>query len=408
MGEYADIDEKYNAQLSEAIKRLPDESRAEAISFLEQHKNAKDMYNALDSSASSSSSEDVTDTLLRMMRSRTKAIEAEQNLPPSFMGALEQYAFAETPSPTRRVTRWLNSTQMSPTPATTSAYNRQLSALAISSPTRQAASRATSLKRKATEPASTVSRSPSKKKKRQSSSYAPPSKYAHLTNLLTDSLAPNLICIFIGVNPGIRTATTGHAYSHPSNLFWKLAHSSGCTPRLCKPEEDQDLPHLYALGHTNIVSRPTKDAAELSNSEMDEGVAILEEKIRKYRPESVAIVGKGIWESIWRVRHGKKCGKDDFRYGWQDEGEKMGVVEAEDGEGWLGARVFVATTTSGLAAGMRPHEKEEVWRGLGEWVKQRRIEKGIPDEGGVKMEGVENEGPILAVKEELAEEAVER
>lgn len=156
------------------------------------------------------------------------------------------------------------------------------------------------------------------------------------------------------------------------------------------------------------MSRPTKDAAELSNSEMDEGVAILEEKIRKYRPESVAIVGKGIWESIWRVRHGKKCGKDDFRYGWQDEGERMGVVEAEDGEGWLGARVFVATTTSGLAAGMRPHEKEEVWRGLGEWVKQRRIEKGIPDEGGVKMEGVENEGPILAVKEELAEEAVER
>lgn len=136
------------------------------------------------------------------------------------------------------------------------------------------------------------------------------------------------------------------------------------------------------------MSRPTKGASELSSSEMDGGVAILEEKIRKYRPESVAIVGKGIWESIWRVRHGRKCGKDDFRYGWQDEGERMGVVEAEDGEGWPGARVFVATTTSGLAAGMGLHEKKEVWRGLGEWVKQRRMEKGIPDEGGVKVEGV--------------------
>lgn len=154
------------------------------------------------------------------------------------------------------------------------------------------------------------------------------------------------------------------------------------------------------------MSRPTKDAAELSKSEMDEGVAILEEKIRKWRPESVAIVGKSIWESIWRVRHKEKCGKDDFRYGWQHDSERMGVVEAKDGEGWPGARVFVATTTSGLAAGMRPHEKEEVWRGLGEWVRQRRIEKGIPDEGGMKTEVIGDEG-MEDVKQELVEEAME-
>ena len=403
MSDFADIDEESNVQLREAIKGLPDKKRAEAISFLEKYKNAQAVYHARDSSVSSSSSEDIGDTLLRMMRSREKAIEVEQNPPPSFKGGLEQYTFAETPSPNRRVTRWLDSTQLSPTPAVAS--SSIVSTQAVSSRTRQPSSRATSLKRKATEPAS-ASPSPSRKKKRPSSSYAPPSKYAHLTNHLTDSLAPNLICIFIGVNPGIRTATTGHAYSHPSNLFWKLAHRSGCTPRLCRPEEDQDLPHLYALGHTNIVSRPTKDAAELSKSEMDEGVAILEEKIRKWRPESVAIVGKSIWESIWRVRHKKKCGKDDFRYGWQHDSERMGVVEAEDGEGWPGARVFVATTTSGLAAGMRPHEKEEVWRGLGEWVRQRRIEKGIPDEGGMKTEVIGDEG-MEDVKQELVEEAME-
>ena len=319
------------------------------------------------------------------MQSPEKAIEVEQIPLPSFKGALEHYTFAERPLPGRRVTRWLSSTQVSPAPTITTNHN--ISTRDVSPPTWKASSRGTSLKRKATEPTFSTLSSPSKKKKRPSSSYAPPSKYAHLTNLLTDSLAPTLICLFIGVNPGIRTATTGHAYSHPSNLFWKLAHTSGCTPRLCRPEEDQDLPHLYALGHTNIVSRPTKDAGELSKHEMDEGVAILEEKIRKWRPESVAIVGKSIWESIWRVRHGRKCGKDDFRYGWQDESERMGVVKIGDGDDrWLGARVFVTTTTSGLAAGMRRHEKEEVWRGLGDWVKQRRIEKGIPDEGRVKVE----------------------
>jgi len=193
-----------------------------------------------------------------------------------------------------------------------------------------------------------------------------------LGNKLVDSLAPNLICVFIGVNPGLRTATAGHAYAHPSNLFWKLLHSSGCTPRRCAPEEDRDLPRLYALGHTNIVTRATKDASELSKAEMDTGVEVLEQKVALHRPESVCIVGKSIWESIWRVRHGRNIKKDEFKYGWQDE--RMGVVR--DGKNaWEGARIFVATSTSGLAATMRPAEKEAVWGGLGEFVERRRAER---------------------------------
>ncbi|KAL8691696.1 MAG: hypothetical protein Q9218_003133 [Villophora microphyllina] len=215
-----------------------------------------------------------------------------------------------------------------------------------------------------------------KKVKRTSSGYAPPSKYAHLVNHLTDSLAPNLICIFVGLNPGIRTATTGHAYNHPSNLFWKLLHKSACTPRLCQAEEDGKMPQLYQLGLTNIVSRPTKDGSELSKAEMDEGVAVLEAKIALQRPEAVAIVGKSIWESIWRVRHRTNIKKDQFRYGWQDDTERMGVI-VEGDEQWPGARLFVTTTTSGLAAGMRPHEKEEIWKGLGDWVARRRAERSL-------------------------------
>ncbi|KAI4198778.1 MAG: hypothetical protein LQ348_001970 [Seirophora lacunosa] len=216
--------------------------------------------------------------------------------------------------------------------------------------------------------------SPQKKVKRASSGYAPPSKYAHLVNKLTDSLASNLICIFVGLNPGIRTATTGHAYNHPSNLFWKLLHKSRCTPRLCRAEEDGDMPSLYDLGLTNIVSRPTKDANELSKAEMDAGVADLEAKIATHKPEAVAVVGKGIWESLWRVRHGTSIKKEQFRYGWQDDNERMGAVKTGESQ-WPGAKVFVATTTSGLAAGMRPHEKEEIWEKLGDWVQDRRQQR---------------------------------
>jgi G:T/U-mismatch repair DNA glycosylase len=209
-----------------------------------------------------------------------------------------------------------------------------------------------------------------KKKSRSPSGYAPPSTYGHLPELV-DILEPYLLCVFVGLNPGIETARSGHAYAHPSNLFWKLLHSSGCTTRRCRPEEDRDLPRLFSMGNTNIVARPTRNGSELSKAEMDASVHILEDKMRKYKPEVVCIVGKSIWESIWRVRHGKAIKKDEFRYGWQDEEENMGADDAN----WKGSRVFVATSTSGLAATLLPAEKERIWRELGVWVEQRRAEK---------------------------------
>ena len=208
------------------------------------------------------------------------------------------------------------------------------------------------------------------KKRRAGSTYAPPSRYTHLP-LLPDVMGPGLLVLFVGLNPGLQTARDGHAYAHPSNLFWRLLHSSGITPRRCAPAEDRDMPRLFALGNTNIVARPTRDQAELSTAEMDAGVGALEAKVARWRPESVCIVGKGIWESVWRARRGRGLRKDEFAWGWQAAAENMGVLPGE----WAGARVFVTTSTSGLAASMRPHEKEAVWRPLGEWVQRRRAER---------------------------------
>ncbi|AEO70206.1 uncharacterized protein THITE_2121304 [Thermothielavioides terrestris NRRL 8126] len=225
-----------------------------------------------------------------------------------------------------------------------------------------------------------------KKRARQRSGYAPPSTYAHLP-LLPDAIAPNLLVLFVGLNPGIETARTGHAYAHPTNLFWRLLYSSGVTPRLCSPTEDRQMPALYSLGLTNIVARPSRNGAELSKAEMDAGVEILEEKVRRWRPEVVCVVGKSIWESLWRVRHGRAIKADEFSYGWQDERENLGLVqggvqkeeEKETGvdysADWKGARIFVATSTSGLAATLRPKEKEEIWKKLGAWVEERRAQR---------------------------------
>jgi TDG/mug DNA glycosylase family protein len=228
--------------------------------------------------------------------------------------------------------------------------------------------------------ASTPSARP--KKKRATSQYAGASKYAHLSSLV-DILEPNLICVFVGTNPGVQTATAGHAYAHPSNHFWRLLHSSGLTDRRLKPKEDRSLPALFCMGNTNIVDRPSKNAAELSKEEMAAGTANLDAKFLKYKPEAVCIVGKGIWESIWRYRYGKSMDKGDFKYGWQDEKHNMGKsVDSEEhtdalGNVWNGARVFVTTSTSGLAASLKPAEKEAIWKPFGEWVQKRREERGF-------------------------------
>jgi TDG/mug DNA glycosylase family protein len=137
------------------------------------------------------------------------------------------------------------------------------------------------------------------------------------------------------------------------------------------------------MGNTNIVERPSKDAAELSKEETAAGTANLDAKFLKYKPEAVCIVGKGIWEAIWRYRYDKNLGKKDFKYGWQDEEHNMGKSRDDkeerdtNGNVWKGSRVFVTTSTSGLAASLKPAEKEAIWKPFGEWVQKRRAERNF-------------------------------
>ncbi|KAF8425955.1 uracil-DNA glycosylase-like protein [Tirmania nivea] len=211
----------------------------------------------------------------------------------------------------------------------------------------------------------------------RSRTYAPPEKYAHL-NGVPDAIDNGLVLLLVGLNPGVTTATVGHAYSNKTNRFWRYLNSSGLTPdRLVPSLEDQTLPGRYSLGLTNLVSRPTNDQAELSKKEMDDSVSELEDKIRKYKPEAACIVGKGIWDSIYRARHGKKIPTKGFEYGWQ-EGEWLGVEE-----GWQGARVFVSPSTSGLVT-INQEKMGGIWKVLGDWVCERRQERGIKVASGAE------------------------
>ncbi|GFN18533.1 hypothetical protein AtubIFM55763_008714 [Aspergillus tubingensis] len=295
----------------------------------------------------------------------------------SFNGRLNQYF--HTAKPTSSAPPALSSIKQTAT-TTTTHPNRTSSPLKrkrTTPPTSTTSTRITrSRSRSSTSTPTSTTSSPRPRKTLTPSSAS--------DSLLTDTIPPNLTLLLVGVNPGILTGITGYAYAHPSNLFWKLLHWSGITPIRHPPSDTYKLPELYNIGNTNIVERPTRDASMLSKKEMDAGVPVLEAKVREKRPEAVCLVGKSIWEAVWRVKVGRGIRKEEFRYGWQDEGMNLGRVE-----GWDGARVFVATTTSGLAAGMSVMEKREVWDELGRWVVERRkvweMEKGRGSDG-VKVE----------------------
>ncbi len=101
---------------------------------------------------------------------------------------------------------------------------------------------------------------------------------------------PGLRVLFVGINPSLRSAEVGHHFARPGNRFWPALHAAGFTPRLLRPEEDGLLPS-FGVGVANIVSRPTRSAAELSLVELRAGAAALEETVRAWAPRLVAMVG---------------------------------------------------------------------------------------------------------------------
>lgn len=107
-----------------------------------------------------------------------------------------------------------------------------------------------------------------------------------------DLIAPQLIVLFCGINPGLYSAATGHHFARPGNRFWPALHLAGFTDRLLKPWEERQLLG-YGIGITNLVTRATAGAAELTAAELRRGRQRLTRKARRYRPRCVAVVGIG-------------------------------------------------------------------------------------------------------------------
>ncbi|MBT2569614.1 G/U mismatch-specific DNA glycosylase [Planococcus sp. ISL-110] len=159
---------------------------------------------------------------------------------------------------------------------------------------------------------------------------------------IPDHLQEDLKILFVGFNPSIRSSETGFHYANPNNRFWKILDEAGLTPRKYRPEENCGLLTL-GYGLTNIVARPTKEAAEISKEEYMEGAKLLEQKIRKFRPKAVCFVGKGVYQQFSK--------RKAVSWGLQKDPVIPGAVE------------YVAPSSSGLVR-MKLDDIVEIYSGL--------------------------------------------
>jgi TDG/mug DNA glycosylase family protein len=114
---------------------------------------------------------------------------------------------------------------------------------------------------------------------------------------LNDRIGPKLDVLFVGINPGVRSAITGHHFAGYSNRFWKLLYESGLVPEPITYADDARLLE-FGYGITNLVARPSPGIDDLKPSEYVEGWHVLEKKIRHYRPRIVALVGVTLYRAI--------------------------------------------------------------------------------------------------------------
>jgi TDG/mug DNA glycosylase family protein len=162
---------------------------------------------------------------------------------------------------------------------------------------------------------------------------------------LQDRIRPGLRVLFVGINPGVRSALTGHHFAGYSNRFWKLLHEAGITPVLLRAEDDERLLE-WDYGVTNLVPRPTPGIDTLRPDEYLAGLRVLRRKVRRYRPRTVALIGVTLYRSMFGVRSGTPV----------TLGRQPTLFE--------GARVFVLPNPSGRNANFSYAEMLAAYRRL--------------------------------------------
>ena len=149
--------------------------------------------------------------------------------------------------------------------------------------------------------------------------------------------------LFVGINPGMRTAAIGHHFAGYSNRFWKLLCESKLVPETIGTEDDHRLPE-WGFGITNLVARATPGIDTLRPAEYGAGIKALRRKVRRFKPDIVAFIGVSLYRAVF--------------------GKKGAVQLGQQIETFEGASVFVLPNPSGRNANFSYAEMLAAFRAL--------------------------------------------
>jgi double-stranded uracil-DNA glycosylase len=168
---------------------------------------------------------------------------------------------------------------------------------------------------------------------------------------LRDRIKPGVRVLFVGINPGVRSAQTGHHFAGYSNRFWKLLSESGLVPQPMTHVDDDRLPD-FGYGITNLIARPSRGIDDLEPREYVAGWKTLSGKVSRYRPQLLAIVGVTLYRAILPLLDPSA------------ERSRAAKVLGSQAQILHGARVFVLPNPSGRNANFSYAEMLEAFVAL--------------------------------------------
>lgn len=118
---------------------------------------------------------------------------------------------------------------------------------------------------------------------------------------MKDRVRPPVRVLFVGINPGVRSALMGHHFAGFSNRFWKLLYDARLVPEHVGFEDDDRLP-TWGFGITNLIARATPGIDTLRPEEYVEGLRILRRKVRRWKPDIVAFVGLTVFRAAFACK----------------------------------------------------------------------------------------------------------
>ena len=116
-----------------------------------------------------------------------------------------------------------------------------------------------------------------------------------------DLLAPGLRVLFVGINPGRRSAAAHAHFANPRNDFWRLVHESGLTPELLGPARQREAVD-HGVGITNAAFRTTPGSGDLRAADFAGAADRLERLAVTLRPRMIAFVGKEAYRGAFGER----------------------------------------------------------------------------------------------------------